>query len=62
MNKLTIARIYLGLVALGLVVGVLIPELHHQMLIGYGAVALTFNVVLALVEVLGDQLKEKSDE
>ena len=55
MNELTAARIYLGLVAIGLVVGVLIPELHHKMLISYGAVVLTFNVFWALGEVRGDR-------
>lgn len=54
MNKLTIAKIYLGLLALGLVIlGFLIPEVGLPMLFVLSSIAFVGSVVWAIFVVLG---------
>ena len=55
MDNSTIAKIYLGLVAFGLVVGVLIPNAGRELLICYGAVAMTLHVSSAGEVLLEDR-------
>lgn len=53
MSKLTIAKIYLGLLALGLVIlGFLFPEIGLVVFIFFGWVALVFGLPWALAVVL----------
>ena len=55
MNKLTIARIYLGLVALGIVIlGVLFPAVGVAILTVLSATTLLFGLAWALAVVFGD--------
>jgi len=56
MKQSTIVKIYLGLVALGLVVGILIPDAGQAMLNSYGAVALTLHVSSAFSSALLEDL------